>query len=176
MRRLTKRERVLAILTGTISLASILYAYVLEPSVLALVDVYGRAQKAETDMTHLRALSADSKRIEQDYDRLVSTAKRGATEEAMRLELLDEAASIASSCQLEVDSVKPVKQRLEGAQPRIVVELQGHGEAQAFTKMLTRLQSEDHLLACDLIVLAVGTMDAPVRVTLRISKAALGGR
>lgn len=173
MRQLNRRERILAVVTMLVVVVASLYQYVLEPTLLNLVDAYEQAERAEMELSELRRLAKDSQRIEKDYERLRGVLSAAATEEELTLALLSETAALATSCALEVESVKPLRSKSTGAYTRLAVELQAYGDAQAFLKFLVRAQEAEHLLASDLITLSAGSSDAPVRLTIRVSKLAM---
>ncbi len=176
LRRLTKRERTIAITAAVVAVAAALYVYAVEPLVLRGFALHRRVQIAEQELAQLRSLVEHRDAIEEEYRRLKGAVTVGRTEQGVKVALLAEVDGLARSCALDVSSVRPTVAAEAGDFYRYGVELQAGCEGHQFVKFLQAMQEPDHLLHADLVSFVVGRGQSPLTVTLRISKLAkLGG-
>lgn len=177
MRKLSQRERLIAGVTATVAVGALVYLYAIEPAAAAWLEVHDRAEEAQHEAQDLKSLIQDKDNIELEYRKLRGAVAQAASEEELTIALLREVDQLAAGCGLQISSAKPLQVSRGQNFDRIAMELQAYGNANQAVQFLQRLQSEEHLLTTDSITMLVGRGEAPVTVTLHISKlAAIGKR
>jgi len=170
VRKLTKRERLIAFATCLMLLGALAYVHAIEPAALRWFEARHRAQQAVDDLAKLHDLAARRSQIEQEYEELEGAVTVGRSAEQLRVELLREAEQIARECGLDVNSVKPAAMRKEGLFERHSVQLNARCEGHELVKCLLEMQRPEHLLNVELMSVVVGRTRPPLTLTLSISK------
>lgn len=168
--KLKPRERRLVFLTFSALTAGVLYVQFIEPITREWLTLRQEVGQATAELHKLQALVDRREEIQSAYRRVRDTVATGETEEIVQLAVLNEVSRLATSCGLEVDSLKPVRKVRENGFDRFGVDLSGRCAAPALMNLLQSLQTPEHLLKAEKVTVVVGRSTPPLTVTIRISK------
>ena len=172
MRRLSRRERKIAVLAGICLVSTVLYVCVAEPYAQGLYAAHKRVQQAQSEVDRLAILIANRDTIAAEYDRVKGAMSTVSSEHQMMVALLEEVDKAARSAGLQLTNVKPLSSQKHGTFWRFGLELQTQCEGHQFVEFLQVMQAPEHMLRAELIALTVGRSEPPLTVTFKIDKLA----
>lgn len=169
-RNYSRRERVLVTLTALVIIGGGLYVYVVEPVLGAWLDVRAEASDAARELGELKSLVANRDVIESEFAEYAGSMTSGASEEELKVSLLEEVQQVAASTGLRVTSIKPLRLRSSGRLQRLGVEVHAKCAGHEFVRFLQALQEPGHLLRAEDINIVVGRDQPPLTVTCSLTK------
>lgn len=169
-RPLNRRERMLAAGTIAVLVSGLAYIYALEPMAALWMDAHAEANDAAAELGELKALVANRTEIEQQFENYASGISRGDSRNALEVDFLRKAESLASQSDVRVTTMKPLLPRNTGRMQRIGIEMQAVCTAPNLLRLLQTLQEPANLIQADALTISAGRDDPPLTVTMTLSK------
>jgi len=170
MRSLDRRERYLAVVTGTVVIIGLIYVQVIEPLVDIWISAYQAAVQAEKRLNTLQQLNSQKGEIEREYAQLAGISETENSAEKAVANLLEKVESLGRASGLQVTGLRPVGKSLAD---RVSVELTAKGEPNNFLQFLDQIQRPENLLCTEKVSLTVGRSAPKLSLTVLLTKLAI---
>jgi hypothetical protein len=169
--RLTKRERLLVILTVSVIAGLALFIFAADPAYKRWLEMGGDVESANARLLKNLKLLADKDYLEKEYNRYKEYIQKGAGEEEEVSSILKEIEATAAASQVDVTSIKPKGTKAFKEYKKFTVEVTGEAKLSAFLKFIYDMEGSKKLLKVERLVLTLKSAQSDtLRGTLIIRK------
>jgi Tfp pilus assembly protein PilO len=169
--RLSKRERLLFILTILVVGGLAAYIFVVEPAYKRWAGMEDEIETANTRLLKNLKLLANKEHLEKEFNKYKEYIQKGGQDEEEVAAILKEIEATAASCGVNLTSIKPKGTKALKEYRKFTVEVAGEARLNQFLKFIYDLEGSKKLLKVERLILTLKNAQSDtLRGTLIIRK------
>lgn len=169
-KQLSKREKVIVLLTLGLGGGSLIYIFLIEPFLANINDMNNEILIKETKLQKIYALIGHKDKIEAEYEKFLKASSSNASDEAIISDILKQVEKIAVASSVQLNNVRPERLRNEEVK-RLRVEITAEAGVSSMLKFIYDLEMSPFLITVErLQIVPSRTQPGYIETTLLISK------